>query len=53
MVTPGNATGSLLYQALTGTGGAVRMGNGGAYGTFTAAQVQAVADWINQGALNN
>ncbi|MBI2858187.1 MAG: c-type cytochrome [Chloroflexi bacterium] len=48
-VTAGNAQASKLYKALNGTG-APQMPPTGA---IPAAGIQAVADWINQGALNN
>jgi uncharacterized membrane protein len=43
-VIPGNASGSRLYQ---------RASSGHGIGQATAAELQAIADWINQGALNN
>ena len=49
VVVAGNAANSLLYRAVTGNG-VTRMPPGG---SLTAAQVQSIADWINQGALNN
>ncbi|MBI2958548.1 MAG: hypothetical protein HYY32_06875 [Chloroflexi bacterium] len=49
VVTPGNASTSLIYKALNGNG-VTKMPFGG---SLTAAQIQSVADWINQGALNN
>lgn len=48
-VVPGDASASLLYKSLTGSG-ASQMPPGGA---LSAAQRQSVANWINQGALNN
>jgi hypothetical protein len=48
-VVPGNASNSLLYQSLIGDG-AEQMPVGG---TLSASQIQSIADWINQGALNN
>ena len=48
-VVPGNAAGSRLYQSLTGSSGVSRMPPGG---SLTSTQIQSVADWINQGALN-
>ncbi len=49
VVTPGNASGSLLYKSLTGDG-VTRMPMGS---PLSASQIQSVANWINQGALNN
>jgi mono/diheme cytochrome c family protein len=43
-VTPGDAAGSILYNKVNGGG----MPPGGA---LTAAEIQSIADWINQGAL--
>jgi mono/diheme cytochrome c family protein len=48
-VTPGNATTSRLYQSLIGSNGVSRMPPGG---SLSPAQIQNVANWINQGALN-
>jgi mono/diheme cytochrome c family protein len=45
VVTSGNAAGSRLYQSVTS-------GSMTGYG-MSSAQVQSLADWINQGALNN
>jgi mono/diheme cytochrome c family protein len=45
IVTAGNSANSTLYQAVSG-------GNMSGYG-LSASQVQALSDWINQGALNN
>lgn len=45
IVSPGNAAGSTLYQAVTS-------GNMSGYG-MSSAQAQSLADWINQGAPNN
>jgi mono/diheme cytochrome c family protein len=49
-LTPGNAAGSILYQAVTvgRTGG--KMPQGGALST---AQIKAIEDWINAGAMND
>jgi len=44
-VSPGNAAGSRLYQSVT-------TGSMTGYG-MSAAQIQSLANWINQGALNN
>jgi mono/diheme cytochrome c family protein len=49
-VTPGNAAGSLLYQAITVGANGGKMPQGGA---LTSAQIKAVEDWINTGAMNN
>ncbi len=49
IVVVGNATNSLLYKAVTGNG-VTRMPMSA---PLTAAQIQSIADWINQGALNN
>jgi mono/diheme cytochrome c family protein len=48
-VVAGNAANSRLYKSLTGVG-ASKMPPGG---TLSAGQMQSIADWINQGALNN
>ncbi len=51
IVTPGNAPNSILYQSIAGlpiTGGGIAMPIGG---TMTAAEIQSIGDWINQGAL--
>lgn len=48
-VVAGNAANSLLYKAVTGNG-VTKMPIGG---SLSAAQIQSIADWINQGALNN
>ena len=45
IVVAGNASGSVLYQSVNG-------GNMSGYGV-TSAQLQSLANWINQGALNN
>lgn len=45
IVVPGNAAGSKLYQSVTS-------GNMSGYG-MSSAQIQSLADWINQGAPNN
>lgn len=50
VVSPGNAAGSLIYKAVTGNG-VPKMPLVGA--NLSATQIQAIADWINQGALNN
>lgn len=49
-VIAGNADGSLLYQVVTvgKTGGKMPQG-----GALSAAQIQAIKDWINAGAPNN
>ncbi|MCC2679582.1 MAG: hypothetical protein K0R29_2158 [Pseudobdellovibrio sp.] len=52
VVDPGNANGSLLYQAVTRAPGAARfMPQGGQQ--LTPAEQQAIMDWINSGAPNN
>ncbi len=51
IVTPGNASTSLLYKAITiGTATAGKMPQGGA---LTPAQIKAIENWINAGAPNN
>lgn len=50
VVVAGNTAGSILYQALTGEGPAGQMPPGG---KVPIESIQAVADWINQGAINN
>ncbi|MEZ0391667.1 MAG: hypothetical protein ACAH59_05595 [Pseudobdellovibrionaceae bacterium] len=50
-VTAGNADNSLLYRAVTvGVPNAGRMPQGGA---LSSAQIQAIRDWINAGAMDN
>ncbi len=51
-VIAGNATASAFYKKITGATCGSQMGTGG-FGTLSAAQIQTIADWINQGALNN
>jgi mono/diheme cytochrome c family protein len=50
VVTPGDAANSLLYKAITvgSTGGKMPQG-----GALSSAQIKAIQDWINAGALNN
>ena len=48
VVVAGNATGSKLYQRLVGNGALMPPGS-----PLPAATIQSVANWINQGALNN
>lgn len=49
-VVPGNAANSLLYQSITvgRTGGKMPQG-----GALSSAQIKAIEDWINAGAMNN
>lgn len=49
-VVPGDATNSILYQAITVGRGGGRMPQGGG---LSSAQVKAIEDWINAGAMNN
>jgi len=49
-VVPGNAANSLLYQSITVGAGGGKMPQGGA---LTSAQIKAVEEWINAGAMNN
>ncbi|GEM_PF-1797195 len=48
-INAGNAAGSKLYRTLTGNGGEQMPPSG----RLPSASIQAVANWINQGALNN
>lgn len=49
-VTAGNSAASLLYRAITTGANGGKMPQGGA---LSAAEIQAVKDWIDAGALNN
>ncbi|MGB8216556.1 MAG: hypothetical protein WCE94_04565, partial [Candidatus Methanoperedens sp.] len=51
-VVAGNAASSRLYQSLMGTGGVTKMPPRSS-SQLTAAQITAIQNWINQGALNN
>jgi uncharacterized protein YjdB len=48
IVIPSNATNSILYESVIGTGGYPKMPIGG---SLSATDIQSIADWINQGAL--
>ena len=50
-VIPGNATGSRLYQKLSGTSAGTRMPQGG--GQFSSTELNMISTWINEGAPNN
>ena len=49
-IVPGNAAGSLLYQALQGKG-ALQMPPGGVAKKLPATTIAAIAEWINGGAI--
>ena len=49
-VVPGNAANSLLYRAVTVGANGGKMPQGGA---LSSAQIKAIEDWINAGAMNN
>jgi len=50
-VQPGNAGASVLYKRVSGTSCGEQMPRGGP--PLSAAHIQKIMDWINQGALNN